>query len=405
MQHAERSEGCLREATLLSAATGAAQVMTLLLAPAILRRYEAQDFGVASLMIGLAGSLGQLSCFKYDVALMTCPQGRAERPLLAASGIAVGGSALLLWVILRSLGTSLLHSLLTMGTVISAGAYTLGSALCLRRLDPALLSRAVILKATVQLAAQLFLSGWRDPVAGLLAASLLSGVSANLALLPAFRLPKGGRWGELRIAAAAYREYPLILLPGTAAFQTAGWLHQSAVLRFDPGLLGCFSAVERLLAAPTAVLSSTVGQLFLRWTSRTPPHRIRRLYDQTSLTLFTAALVFCLAFYAASPMLPVILGEEWRDTGEVLRTMLPLFGARFVAAPVASGLIAAGERRAMACWQCSVLLISSMAVAAAVLTQLSPWRYLRLYRTLMAAEYLALWLLARWAVGREGKPD
>lgn len=85
---------------------------------------------------------------------------------------------------------------------------------------------------------------------------------------------------------------------------------------------------------------------------------------------------------------------------QIMRVLLPFFAVRFAVAPVASGLIAADGRRALACWQLLMLLLTSSAVLIANLRGLSLLPYLAAYGFLMTAGYLILWCWGRAALER-----
>ena len=389
-----------REAVQLSLASAAAQVVALAFSPAVLRRYDAGAFGVSSILIAVSGSVGQLSCLKYDLALLSLPREREESPLLKAALISVAVSALLMGAAASIFGTSVNHILLMILTAAAVGCYTIGSAVCLRGPGPGLLGRAVLLRSALQAAAQLAFSGWGDQTAALLAAYLISYLGGCAMLFPNRSPLQRIGWRPAAQAAAEFREYPLLLLPGALAFHCAAWLHQGTVLRYDPASLGCYAIVERLLAAPMAMLSSAVGQLFLRWICGLPEPGRRPLYDRVSLSMLAIAGAACFCLYPAAPLIPRIFGRGWEGAVQIMRVLLPFFAVRFAVAPVASGLIAADGRRALACWQLLMLLLTSSAVLIANLRGLSLLPYLAAYGFLMTAGYLILWCWGRAALER-----
>lgn len=366
----------------------------------MLRRYDAGAFGVSSILIAVSGSVGQLSCLKYDLALLSLPREREESPLLKAALISVAASALLMGAAASIFGTSVNHILLMILTAAAVGCYTIGSAVCLRGPGPGLLGRAVLLRSALQAAAQLAFSGWGDQTAALLAAYLISYLGGCAMLFPNRSPLQRIGWRPAAQAAAEFREYPLLLLPGALAFHCAAWLHQGTVLRYDPASLGCYAIVERLLAAPMAMLSSAVGQLFLRWICGLPEPGRRPLYDRVSLSMLAIAGAACFCLYPAAPLIPRIFGRGWEGAVQIMRVLLPFFAVRFAVAPVASGLIAADGRRALACWQLLMLLLTSSAVLIANLRGLSLLPYLAAYGFLMTAGYLILWCWGRAALER-----
>lgn len=136
MRRFELAHPFFREAVQLSLASAAAQVVALAFSPAVLRRYDAGAFGVSSILIAVSGSVGQLSCLKYDLALLSLPREREESPLLKAALISVAASALLMGAAASIFGTSVNHILLMILTAAAVGCYTIGSAVCLRSPGP-----------------------------------------------------------------------------------------------------------------------------------------------------------------------------------------------------------------------------------------------------------------------------
>lgn len=108
----------------------------------------------------------------------------------------------------------------------------------------------------------------------------------------------------------------------------------------------------------------------------------------------------CFCLYPAAPLIPRIFGGGWEEAVEIMRVLLPFFAVRFAVAPVASGLIAADGRRALACWQLLMLLLTSSAVLLANFRGLSLLPYLAAYGFLMTAGYLILWCWGRAVLER-----
>lgn len=401
-----------RRFAVLAGGTLLGQLVTTAAYPVITRLFTPAEFGAYAVFTSLSGILGGAASLRYEqaaqaartereaaglatlsalaaaaVAALTIPAVWLAGPRLAAA-VGMPGMAGLLWLLpVAVLAAGLSQTL-------SAWAFHLGD------------FRADGLGRVAQAAAQVVIQVLAG-LAALGAAGLVAGYA--LAYLARFlfglRLAFGRlRPGPARGLAALAREhwrYPAYAAP-SAVLQSATQLAPPILLAvvYDPAVAGLFGLGQRLMSLPVRLLSQSASQVFLSEVAHAPPAEAYRLFVRTTLRFLALGAVGVVVPLVAAPALfELAFGPAWREAGEMVRLLVPLYLARFVVTPVAQILNPLGRQdlHLAAAALGLVGLVSS--VGAGWLLRLPPDTTVLLY-SLASTAALLVYLAAAWRLAR-----
>jgi len=343
----------LKRATLtLLAGSALAQAVPLLLGPWISRLYTPAEYGEFSLVWTVASNLAVIGCARYEFAL--------------ALETAETGAAALLALCLR-----LLMAMTALAIVVGAG-WMVWADLPLA----ATLPFAVLALAASQALAQWAARGgrfaalawarvvqWGGGAVGQVGFGLLqlgpwglvggaTLATAAAAALQAQPTPAGG-WRRLlepqalRDVAAKHKDFPLLNTPH--AF--AGALQDTLAIALLTAWLGApeagaWALALRYLKAPASLVGGSLSQaLYPRLTQTANLTEARTLVRHNLLLLAAIALPLMLVLLVLGPWLfATVFGPQWRDAGELARSLAPYIALHFIAAPLSVVTMAWGAQ-------------------------------------------------------------
>jgi O-antigen/teichoic acid export membrane protein len=206
--------------------------------------------------------------------------------------------------------------------------------------------------------------------------------------------------------AKKYFKYPSKVLLGALAIVMAYTIDNGVISGcFQTESLGYYQVVNRVTAAPLALISTPAGQLFLRRFSICPREARKKFYLMVSGAMLLIAIIIVLLLVLLAPSLPAILGKGWEVSGPMLLVTLPLFAARFTVSPVTSCALAMGREKAVMLWQIVMFLLSSAAAMVAFFSDVSLYVYLLVFGGLLGSGYILFWLISLRMIVRERKDD
>ncbi|MFG6486772.1 lipopolysaccharide biosynthesis protein [Roseateles sp. BYS78W] len=343
----------LQRATLtLLAGSALAQAVPLLLGPWISRLYTPAEYGEFSLVWTVASNLAVVGCARYEFAL--------------ALETSEKGAAALLALCLR-----LLMAMTALAIVVGA-AWMAGADLPLA----ATLPFAVLALAASQALAQWAARGgrfaalawarvvqWGGGAVGQVGLGLLqlgpwglvggaTLATAAAAALQARPTPAGG-WRQLlkpqplRDIAGKHKDFPLLNTPH--AF--AGALQDTLAIGLLTAWLGApeagaWALALRYLKAPASLVGGSLSQaLYPRLTQTANLTEARALVRRNLLLLAAIALPLMLVLLAFGPWLfATVFGPQWRNAGELARSLAPYIALHFIAAPLSVVTMAWGAQ-------------------------------------------------------------
>lgn len=408
----------VRNFGVLLSGTAVAQVLPLLTAPILARLYTPAQFGEYALFVSGVNVLSQLVCMKYDFAILTAKTDGEAAALFRLSlrlSVVLSLALAALFPLAGSISTALGGQDIGWVLLLPAGSLVMGlySALTYystRLLRYKAITKATICKSGVLVAVQIGLF-----YAGLGALALTLGQVAAYAagcllLWGCIRREAGkGTPTPLRTVAKTYSAFPKFTLPGalcnTAAANSASFFLSAF---YSAQELGYYSLVNRVLAAPLALIATTAGQVYTK--ELTDAHRqgkgTRAVFRRVGWALTAVSLpAFVLLFVFAEPFVRLVFGPQWVECAVTLRILIPLVAVRFVTAPLSTTGIVLGRQMPTMVWQVSLLVAALLPAAVYAGFGLAITRYLTLQTALQAICYLVfLWYCAR-LTGKGGFVD
>lgn len=388
----------------LSAGAVASQLILLAGSPVLTRLYSAPQFAVFALFLAASGMIGQVACLKYDLAVVVAQSDELAGRMVSvclASCVAIAGLTAAALPFAKTIAAALHTDNATWLFFLPAAALLMGthaalSAAALRYGLLWALTASTVLRAAAQLLLQVLLALVCAGGTALCLAYLASyAAAAGLLYFTLRRQEFCARLGFARLRDAAKEQsgYAMCAMPGALA-NTMVYSLSSFVLssQATAAVLGCYTMVNRVLAAPLTVVTGPVGQLFLRLLARRPTRERARMFLWVSAGMLALGAAVGGALWMASGLFPLLLGGGWELTAPILRVMLPLFVVRFAVSPVSASAIVQGRQRATMLWQMGMLLLSAAAAAATVRLALSSERYLAVFGALLITGYLIFWV-------------
>ncbi|MBC8546746.1 lipopolysaccharide biosynthesis protein [Clostridiaceae bacterium NSJ-31] len=392
----------VRSFGVLLSGSAVAQLLPLAVSPLLTRLYTPAQFGEYALFVSGVNILSQLVCLKYDFAILTAKTDEDAAALfrlclalslvlalllsLAApfapqisSALGAQGSG---WLYLLPVGSMLtgLHSALT---------YYNTRVQCYRRITGANILRSAVLAASQVLLCFAHLGAF-----ALTLGQVLSYGAACLLLwqkVAPFHRSAAGQ--GMRSAARDYDAFPKYTMPGALCNTAAsGSVSFFLATFYSSRELGYYSLVNRVLATPLTLVSTSVGQVYAKELTDArengdPKRVFRRVAGVLSVG---AALLFLLLFPAAPALIRLVFGEQWGPSAAMLRILLPMVAVRFVVSPVSSTGIVFGRQLPTMLWQAGLLLAALLPAGIHLIHPMPLTHYLALQSLLMGLCYLIL---------------
>lgn len=357
-----------------------AQLVPLLLGPAIARLFSPAAFGLFTAFSTVAASVAVVACARYEYALPLA-RGDGEAAALLALALRIGLAVV-------ALSVPLAWALHAAGRLPVAWALPLSVAasgllqLLMMWSNRAERFRALAVSRFVQYAGaavlQLLLGWWlwQGAPAGPQAAwALVLGPVAAVALaIPWLAAPApAGGWGAVlgrsrgagvRGVARHYRDFPLLNTPHAFLGTLQDALAVALLMAWSgEAAAGYWGLALRYLKAPATLVGTAVSQALYPRLAQAAPREAQRAVRQIMALLGALALALMLVLLLAGPWLFArVFGPDWRQAGELARALAPYIAAHFVAAPLAVVTMAWQGQR----WALRLALVGQLAFLLAL---------------------------------------
>ena len=130
---------------------------------------------------------------------------------------------------------------------------------------------------------------------------------------------------------------------------------------------GLFALTQRVLAAPTALIATSILEVFKRQAVNEfeSAGNCLAVYRSTFKALVLLAFPPTLVLLLFSPALfGWLFGEDWRPAGDLARILAPLCFLNFVASPLSYVFFVAGKQKMELCWQVALFLCTLLVFVA-----------------------------------------
>lgn len=330
--------GFFRDMGLLVAGSGAAQIITVVSAPILVRLFSPSEFAALALMTASLQIISRLSSFKYETAIAT---GRNRREMGVLAALATG--ALGLVTLVSMISCAVFFSVIERRVgPISALAFciALPVVVWLSGMIQIIITWSVRWKEFGTVATNDLIRNGSSTLTqvsaglvGLNSAGLLFGqvVGTGFALgVLVFRrsarelyaLARRSTLRQCKAVARRFADFPMFQMPKAIVFSMA--LNMPTILvaaYYSAALTGLFFFALRLTTLPAQLISTSLGRVLMQryadlWNKKRQP--LTRLLIQSTLFFLLPAIPFAAILYAFSvPIFVIVLGEAWRMSGEI----------------------------------------------------------------------------------------
>jgi len=334
-------------ATLLTG-TVVSQVATLILSIPLARLYSPAEYGGLALYQAVVALIATIAALRYDITVMlpkSWSEARVVKSLATLCIIIVSVVSTILACVLAGRVGSAFHSstltwwLPTVGLSIFLTAETTNLQYWLNRSDrykAIAINRMVASVMTVL--CQLALAMITRTASGLILGSILGLAIAYAAAIWQARdlLSKpAGEYPTMRQMARRYRKMPLMNGPNTLVDSLRVNGISFLIARVAMEALGQFNLAWRITQAPVGLLTSAIGQVYLREFSQTARGQ---LYPVTKRALTRLALVgfpVMAVFAVIAPwIVPFVFGSAWAEAGYISQALTPWLLVVVVTSPL-----------------------------------------------------------------------
>jgi O-antigen/teichoic acid export membrane protein len=364
----------------LSGGTALAQVISVAALPVLSRIYTPKDFGVFTLYASIVSLLSLFTTFNLELTIMLARNRRSASQIVwLIFGISLVAAVLALAVVLlfrhRVAGwleaPAMTPWLLTvpLSLFLLAGYQTLRYwAMRLRKFG--MISRTMMARAAT-FACVAILAGQSPLIAfgggGLILAFILAEVARSFIVLWSVSHDVEaalGRPCRRRIRAVARRYGPMAATMSVSTglglvYDRLPYLMISSF--FGAATLGLYGVVERIIAAPSQLVSRALADVYRQRASAL--HRKEGKFDGlTARTIAATAAIsivpYAIGIFYAPTLFGWVLGESWRLAGQYASILMVGEFVAFILTPIDNGTVIVGARRFLLSWSLARLLLT-----------------------------------------------
>ena len=343
----------VRNVAVLVTGTAAAQALTMLAYPILMRLFDPADFGLFALFGAIVMTVAVVASLRYELAIVLARNEREAVNVLAlALGIVAVISVLSVVVmmaggdaLMRLLGTEHLDALLAWlpVSIFCASAYTVLSYWATRQKLFKRLSISNVCRSFGVAVAQIGLGLARTGAGGLVVGQILGQIVAVLALSSQIirrdwrRFRTMLSWREMRRLARVHRDFPLYNAPRALLNSTTITVPSILLATlFGADIAGLYWFAYRLLEMPMTLLGDATRRVFYQRAAELnrEGHGLTDIFVRTSAGLgMLAAGPTVLLMLAAPWLFEIAFGPAWRESGVYMQWLVAWWFFRFVNLP------------------------------------------------------------------------
>lgn len=363
-----------RNVSTVAGGTVAAQIIPMATLPLLARWIPAAQLGEYFVWLGAATVISVVATARLDIALFMARSDAEVFSLvrsifLISTGVASLTIAAVHCSVYSAPELVLSDTIREHVVALSLMAWALAAdqtlqAVFIYRAQFGPLALAKIARVTSVSVAQLLTATLITSAVGLLYAQVATSLLSVLVLLRFLGLSKAflAAWDPhelLQIIRANYR-FPMFALPSDILGSIAGQLPIFIIAaRFDASSAAAFALTLRAIAAPAALLASSVLTVFKERAGREYRERGDCLpayrHAFRSLVVLAIAPSAFIHFWGAESF-NVIFGPEWMEAGRFAELLAPMIFMRLIASPLSYTLYIANRQTSDLAWQGALLV-------------------------------------------------
>jgi O-antigen/teichoic acid export membrane protein len=371
----------VRDTGTLAAGIVAAQAISLIVAPALTRRYTPDEFGYLAVFSALVGAVAVVACFAYEPAIVLPANDENAVAVLALSllGVAAVTGTALVALLLWAEPLSLLLNLNEVPDWIwfvpvavgCAGVFQAFNYWSTRHRQFRTLAVGRVTHSAAAVTVQLTGAGviglTLGAVVGQAIASIVLVIRGGPLALRAWRARSRASMTVFEVA-QEYRRFPQY--SSWASFMNSGAFHAVPLVLtsfFGSAAAGWYFLTYRVATLPLSLIGVAAGQVVLQRTAaqlargESVAGVVERVLGKSMLL---GAAPFVVLGLIAPQLFAAVFGEEWRESGSLLQVMVPLFFIQFLTSPVSMTLYSL-QKQSVVAWIQAALFVAGLTALVA----------------------------------------
>ncbi len=400
-----------------------AQALPILASPILTRIFTPQQFGILALFTAVVGIPTIFATGRYEVAILLPAEDREafDVVLLAMALTAMVSAAITAVVVIQArpiaslLGARDLSSWLYLVPlmVFLTGTYQALNYWFNRRKQYRRLAVNRAARSFLIVVSSLIMGwiGYRSQ--GLIVGALTGQALATLSFLWMWRHETqrlGFRYSLQRLLAVArrYKDFAIYSVPGDTINAVSGQMPTLILgMFFGSAITGYYSLTQRVLAGPSSIVSTAIGDVFRQRASEdmVTCGNCRATWIATFKTLIALSVPpYIIVALFAPGLFAFIFGENWRLAGPYAQVLTPFFTLSFTASILSRTMYIAQKQKQDMLWQLVLFAVISSSLLWGA-SRNSPLLSLALYSVSYSCMYLAyLWMCFRYSQGESVLP-
>lgn len=337
----------------LGSFTALTQIISFLTSIFTTRIYSPQDFGIQAIFASILGQLAVITSLRYDWAiLLPKRKDTAVNLLIICFGSSICVSAITLTFLiawkkrlmqLDNLRVIEPYLLLLPLALLATGLYQSINYWFLREKKFNEIARTNMLQSLSNSSTQILLGFATPGPIGLLVAIIVTPTVGVIKLLPKILNNCKDEFKKISIketikTGTKYHKFPTFSLC-SSFINSAGIMVPVLMLShfYAVSDVGSFALSQRLIALPIGIIGKSVSQVFLSYVTSLiseNPLKIRRQYLILTGFLLCVAVTTSLPLWFSPIIFPVFFGENWHESGIIIKCMIPFFISSFTVSPL-----------------------------------------------------------------------
>lgn len=342
-----------RNVIVLMTGTTIAQAIPIAISPILTRLYSPEDFGIFALYMSISTFITVIVTGRYELAIML-PKKDSDAINIVAISLLIATLISLFTVIVICLFNNNIARILNSPsianwlyfiplTVLLTGIYQSLNYWNNRKKQYSLLAKNKVYQTTTTGVSNITMGATGNTYGGMIIGSILGQFISTFILFMKFLKYKKFKFSYIKknkiiVLAKKYKKFPLI----NSLHAFINILKENSVnifiaLKYSQSTLGYYFFMLRLMKLPSALLGSSLAQVFYREASE-KYHKNRNIQEMVfnfmKKLFFIAILPITFLFLFAQDLFGFIFGEEWSVAGTYTKAISPYILFHFIASPL-----------------------------------------------------------------------
>lgn len=327
----------LQHAAVLFSGKAGVHLIALISQPVLARLYSPAQFGEFAFLNSLLAILLVAASGRYEAGIVLTRKPQHAKRLFQLSQLVLAVYIALLGLLLILLPKSLQQWIFGQGLpaaylwlipvlILCAGYWELVHHWLVRFQRYSSISLALIIQRLLLFGGAMAAAAFSVPGNGLIYGLLAGSLGIFIISLILQKEPVRLRLKGLKTYAHHFREFPYFSVP--TLFTSLLIQHLPVlwiIFFFNKNMAGTYSLANALVMIPVTGLSMSIGQVFYARLAQSPAHRKKSLIKKAcfsyALILIPPVLVI---FYWGEPIIEMLLGSRWQQTGEFISLLAPI---------------------------------------------------------------------------------